>query len=187
MKTVCLLLLCLILLAGCQSLTVPPVTTVPAQTTAPAIVLDRICLGMTPAELLVLLDSVELSLEMPDYNETPIPGEVENPVQDGRIYNLTDLSFTYHTADWAQYFTFSYEGELVRYGANSSDFSTHKGLYVGDSVEKMKTLYGTDFQKDVEDYPVYQYRLENGYLNIFYEGDTVTSWCVSAYPNINND
>ncbi len=183
MKTIRLLALCLcfVLLCGCQA---PATTTVPSTQSAQEVVIQ---LGMTPDELLPLLETMGLTLEMPDYNENPFPEDVENPVHDGRLYNMTDLSFTYHTKDWAQTFTFSYEGKLVRYSSNDTALATAEGLTAGETVKQMENLYGTDYQKDVEDYTIYQYNLENGYLTVFYEGTYVTSWMISTYPNINND
>lgn len=186
MKTIRLLVLCLCLalLCGCQS---PATTSEPTSTTEPTTQEAVITLGMTPEQLLEQLNTMGLQLEMPNYDENPFPEEVENPIRDGRLYNMTDLSFTYHTKDWAQIFTFSFEGKLVRYSSRDTALATAEGLAAGDTVKQMENLYGTDYQKDVEDYTVYQYNLENGYLTVFYEGTNITSWMISTYPNINND
>ena len=144
-------------------------------------------LGMTPEELLTQLGSSGFTLEMPDYDEYVFPEEVTDPVKDGRTYNLTDLSFSYHTPYGRQTFTFSFDGKLRSFSSWDEELPTAEGLKAGDSLRQMQQLYGTDLQKDVDDYPVYQYRIDGGYLNVFYENDRVKGWCISTYPNINND
>ena len=144
-------------------------------------------LGITPEELLAQLDAIGFMLDMPDYEEYVFPEEVGTPIRDGRTYNLTDLSFSYYTPYQRQCFTFSFEGKLQSISSWDEELPTAQGLKTGDSIKRMQQIYGTDFKKDVEDYPVYQYRIDGGYLNVFYENDRVKGWCISTYPNINND
>ena len=144
-------------------------------------------LGITPEELLAQLDAIGFMLDMPDYEEYVFPKEVENPIRDGRTYNLTDLSFSYYTPYQRQCFTFSFEGTLQSISSWDEELPTAQGLKTGDSIKRMQQIYGTDFKKDVEDYPVYQYRIDGGYLNVFYENDRVKGWMISTYPNINSD
>jgi hypothetical protein len=115
------------------------------------------------------------------------PKEVENPIRDGRTYHQVDLSFSYYTLYQRQCFTFSFEGKLQSISSWDEELPTAQGLKTGDSIKRMQQIYGTDFKKDVEDYPVYQYRIDGGYLNVFYENDRVKGWMISTYPNINSD
>ena len=80
-----------------------------------------------------------------------------------------------------------YEGKLIEIWTNKARVPTAEGLYVGDSIDRMIEIYGTDYKKDVEDYSVYQYQIDDCYLNIFYEDGVITSWSFAVYPNINND
>ena len=144
-------------------------------------------LGTTPEELLAQLESISFMLDMPDYEQYQFPEEVNTPIKDGRTYNLTDLSFSYYTLSRKQCFTFSFEGKLQSISSWDEELPTAKGLKTGDSIKRMQQIYGTDFKKDVEDYPVYQYRIDGGYLNVFYENDRVQGWSFNTYPNINND
>jgi len=180
--TLILLVLCLFI-SGCNSASNQNTTT----STTPTHPLQKITLGLTPEQLLSLLSEAEIQIELPDYTEFPLPEDVPNAIPDGRIYNMTDLSFYYKAKNYDLFFTFSYEGSLRSIHCRDAKISTPKGLAVGDSMKAAKALYGTDCTEDPEDMPVIQYKLADGYFNVFYADDTVTGWSLNTYPNINND
>ncbi len=100
---------------------------------------------------------------------------------------MTDLSFYYKVKDYNLFFTFSYESSLISISCHDTKITSRKGLVVGDSIKTDKNLYGTDYMDNLEGVSVIQYKVADGYFNVFYENGTVTSWQLSAYPNINND
>ena len=42
---------------------------------------------------------MNLEIEMPDYDEIPLPSDAADAVEDGRVYNMTDYSFYYKLKD----------------------------------------------------------------------------------------
>lgn len=145
--------------------------------------LEGIALGMTPAELMNWLDKNELAIDMPDYNEFPIPDDVTAP-KDGRVYNIADYSFYYTLKDYRLHFTFTDEG-LIIVSCFDSKVTTPKGLKVGDSITNAKKLYGdTDAEADPRTY--LKYSLNGGFLIIFLEDDAVTNWLFSKYEDYGN-
>ena len=69
-----------------------PTTTDPENVDTDINIAD-IALGITPEQFLQTAAELGMTLNMPDYTDNPIPEDVKNPVQDGRIYNYTDYSF----------------------------------------------------------------------------------------------
>ncbi len=147
---------------------------------------DSIVIGMTVDEMESVLQSQGVELIMPEYDEELLAEELQDMPRDGRMYNLTDYSFYFRAENGGTY-TFSYEGVLCSISAFDSTLATAEGVKAGDSVEKMESIYGTGYDKDVEDYQVYRYEIDGVYLMFFYEDDFITGWRLSAYPNINND
>ena len=137
--------------------------------------IENISLGITPQQLSNHLSKTNLKIDMPNYEESPLPDEAINTVPDGRIYNITDLSFYYKIQDYDLFFTFSYEGYLVSIYCQDKKISTPKGLAVGDSLDKVKKLYGSSFEQNVDNINVLQYKSNDGYLNVFYSENMVTS------------
>lgn len=178
-RIVSILLLVCVFMGGCSIKS-------SMETTAPNL-FREIPLGITPEQLFEQLAEANLSVQMPDYEEFPLPEDVPDGVQDGRIYNMTDLSFYYKAEGLELYFTFSYEGELVTVSCSDGEISMPMGLAVGDSLDAAKSIYGSNYEENCEDYSVLQYRTDEGYLAVFYEENAVTSWRLSKYPNINND
>lgn len=169
---------------------VPHVTKAPeneVQEPDPMPPLSKITLGMTPKQMLDQLEIIGVQIEMPDYSEYPLPDGITDAVEDGRIYNMTDISFYYKAKDHELYLTFDPDGLLCTITNRDKAFLSAEGLEIGVSLDEAKAIYGTDYTKDPEEMPILQYNLGDGYLNIFYENDTVTGWTLSKYPNINND
>ena len=189
-RAVFLLICCLALLltacAGAGASATDPATASPVtEPSAPQF--GNFRLGMSVSEFLSYLEETNLEIELPDYGLSPIPKEAGDAPKDGRIYNGTDLSFYYRIRGRQLQFTFSFEETLQSIFCQDTAFATAEGLCSGDNIQRMIQLYGTAYEKDVEDYPVYQYQLDGGYLNVFYNDDTVTGWSVTSYSNINND
>ena len=146
-----------------------------------------IALGITPEQFLQTAAQLGMVLNMPDYTDNPIPEDAEAPAQDGRIYNYTDYSFYYSATEYNIYFTFTPEGALREISVWDAAIPTAEGLAVGDSIEKMESIYGTDHAENVEGFSVFQYKIDEYYLNIFFEDGFVIGWKQSIYANINND
>ena len=185
-KIIVLLLLFCILIGGCRSVITDNTTINTTVATTTQSICD-ISLGITPEQFLSVLSEAGIQIEMPDYAEIPLPDDVSNAITDGRIYNMTDLSFYYKAKDYNITFTFSYEGSLINISCHDESIPSREGLVVGDSVKTAEKLYGTDGTYNPEDFSVIQYKVAEGYLNVFYNEDTVTGWSLSTYPNINND
>ncbi len=199
-KRLLLLLVLCVMLTACgvqiptdQDLhTVPPTTQTLQPTTAPlepdpVLCLDGFTLGMTPDQLFEQVGALDLEIEMPNYDETPLPPEAADAAADGRIYNMTDLSFYYKLRDHDTYFTFSQEGELVTISNQDPEIRSHRGLEIGCSLDTAIEIYGLGYVENPEDYSVLRYDAPDGYICIFYEDHTVTGWRLSKYENINND
>ncbi|HIZ84752.1 MAG TPA: hypothetical protein H9668_10120 [Firmicutes bacterium] len=144
---------------------------------------DGIAFDMTPEEVLEALEDKGMELRPVDL----MPDGIENPVKDGRQYNATSGSFYYYTVSDIM-ITFSPEGdEMWHIDVGNPSIATAEGLRIGDSIQKMESLYGTAYRKDVEDFPVYQYYNGTHYLDVFYEGDAVRNWRIDTWPGINHD
>lgn len=179
---ICIIVLCLFM-SGCGLHN----TALDPQGEPGAQFIDNISLGITPQQLLEHLSRINFEVDMPDYEEFPLPEEIADAVPDGRIYNMTDLSFYYKIKDYDLYFTFGNEGYLVSIHCQDEKISTSKGLVVGDSLDKAKALYGSDFEQNDEGFTVLQYKNNDGYLNVFYSENVITHWSFTKHPNINND
>ena len=150
--------------------------------------LNDISLGDTYLQVLECLSEANIQLEMPDYSETPIPDEISNATEDGREYNMTDLSFYYKVKNYRLIFPFSYEGYLVSISCRDAKIASPKGLCVGDNLDTTKKLYGNSFIENPESINLLQYKNDNDeYFNIYYENDIVIGWKYTLYQNINND
>lgn len=144
---------------------------------------DGIAFDMKPEEVMEALEDKGMELRPVDL----MPDGIENPVKDGRQYNATDFSFYYYTAGGVM-ITFSPEDdEMWRIDVDDPSIATAEGLRIGDSIQKMESLYGTAYRKDVEDFPVYQYYNGTHYLDVFYEGGAVRNWRIDVWPGINHD
>ena len=185
-KLFAILLIVSLLLVGCGS-KAPDTPAAPAEPVVSENPLEAITLGISPAQLLELLTKAGLQVDMPDYTESPLPEDVPGAPQDGRLYNLSDYSFYYRAAGYDLFFHFSYEEQLTSVACADDKIPTPEGLFVGESLKKAKSIYGNDYVENPEDDTLIQYKIGDSYLNLFYEGDTITSWDLDIYPNINND
>ena len=68
--------------------------------------LDDFALGITPVQMLSQAGKLNLEIEMPDYDEIPLPSDAADAVEDGRVYNMTDYSFYYKLKDCDTYVSF---------------------------------------------------------------------------------
>ena len=148
--------------------------------------IDEFSLDLSPSQLLELLKQKNIGLQMPDYSN--LPEWVSDPVEDGREYNGSNSDFSYQT-DNGLYFVYSADNVLNEITASSAGLPTTEGLQVGDSVNKMESIYGSGYKKNVDDYDVFQYysNSKGFYLDIFYSGETITFISLRTYSHINND
>lgn len=149
--------------------------------------LDDFALGITPVQMLSQAGKLNLEIEMPDYDEIPLPSDAADAVEDGRVYNMTDYSFYYKLKDCDTYFTFSPEGKLVGISSRDAAVVFTKVVRIGSSLDDAIAVYGREYVENPEDYSAVQYNTPDGYLDIFHEYGIVTGWSPSAYANINND
>ena len=138
---------------------------------------------MSPEQLLKKLDDLKIKLVWPenpqehDVHDIPI-------VEDGRRYNH-DASFRYKSDIGL---SFGYYSDETNWYINApDDMPTVEGLKSGDSVKKMKSIYGDNYRKNVEDYNVCQYYNGDVYLNIYYNDDIVSGWSMKKWSGINDD
>lgn len=145
---------------------------------------------LTPAELLQTLKDKGLELKPADYSVLEAITMDEEPVMDGRQYNAANSDYSYTTTNGIK-FWYNDEDKMWEIGTAQADVPTAEGLWVGDSLDKMREIYGDDFRTDVQDYPVYQYYNGTYYLDVFHgygeEENLVIGWTVTLYPDINND
>ncbi|MCL2105607.1 MAG: hypothetical protein FWH26_00860 [Oscillospiraceae bacterium] len=92
-------------------------------------------------------------------SQSAINHRISDPVADGRIYNY-DESFWYKCEDVS--FAFDEDSQLTSMTAKSNRFVTEKGVRVGDTREKVFSLYPNTRN--------YQVKVENGYI-VFGFGD----------------
>ena len=149
--------------------------------------LNEIALGMSPDSMIVQLARNGISVEMPNYDENPLPDEVEDSKEDGRIYNMTDFSFYFKAQDLDVYFTFSEDEKLCTISNWDAQIVSAEGLEIGCTVDEAMRIYGAASMEKPEEYSALQYTVNEAYLTVFYEDHIVTGWCLSQYPQINND
>ena len=135
--------------------------------------------------------------ENPDWlSEHAYLGKFTNEDGSGEIYIgmpeedfvefLKKHNIPFETHGYGTSLDYNIDGIRIRYGIDDGKLSgielqeTAKGLCVGDSVEKMKRLYGNNYVYDDSDEPCYTYTWQNGAVLLISvggpEGDqTVTS------------
>lgn len=150
------------------------------------ICIDEICLGLNPDQTIKKLESLGLSVQIPDYNECPIPDDAINAKEDGRIYNITDYSFYYNVKDYTLILTFSDQGELISI-SNWDKRLKLNNTKLGQTLSDVEKNLGEIYRENPEDYNLLQYKTNGGYFNVFYENDAVVGFSLSKYENINND
>lgn len=145
---------------------------------------------LTPNELLQRLEDEGLALKPADYSVLETITMDEEPVKDGRQYNAANSDYSYTTTNGIK-FWYNDEDKMWEIGTSQADVPTAEGLRVGDSLDKMKEIYGDDYRTEVQGYPVYQYYNGTYYLDVFHgygeEENLVIGWTVTLYPDINND
>lgn len=163
-------------------------TALPVTDFAPQV--DGFTFDLTPDELLQRLEDKGLKLEPADYSVLETITMDEEPVKDGRQYNAANSDYSYTTTNGIK-FWYNDEDKMWEIGTSQADVPTAEGLRVGDSLDKMKEIYGDDYRTDVQGYPVYQYYNGTYYLNVFHgyeeEENLVIGWTITLYPDINND
>lgn len=178
MKKIIPFILCLcLLLGGCSESTA---------TANGRILLDNIELGITTDELIQKLEEKQIEL-ITDQNDSPIPDEAKDAPKDGRIYNMTDLSFYYDALGYDLIFTFSFEGNLIGITCRDENILTPKGFAVGNTLDTAKKMYGSGYTEVDEGVKVIQYNNDGEYFNLYYDNGIVTAWSINLYQNINND
>jgi len=184
-------------------------------------VINGIPFGISPEELLVKLEELGIDLSFPDYdqNKDIYP---ENAIRDGRWYSnkwdyenqelLEDpekmdffyyYSNSYVDSDKNTIFTepsfnievrYNYKGEFQYIEFFSSQqYSIVDGLHTGDSFEKMKDIYGENYEKsETSRYELCRYFNGEQYLLIGYyfdertglTNDTIGYCAISLRPEI---
>ena len=144
---------------------------------------DGFSFDLTPEELLALLESKGIDLKWPNYEEYRNDPDFPSPmIEDGRDYNATSDDYTFSTTN-GMHFTYHSNGELYSYRTSA----TAEGLRIGDSIETMEQIYGTNYIKDNRGYQDYLYYNGSVYLHIFYQDGLVTTWELSLYDDPNYD
>lgn len=136
--------------------------------------IGKIQFGLSPEELISTLKENNIELEdtenMSGWAGTQV--SVSNPVNDGRVYYSHDglTFFVYETKGGDLAFEYDENGEAFSIFTDTSTYATDKGAKVGDTVSRIKELYGSDFYKGSHDGPENEayYRYEqNGTYVIF--------------------
>lgn len=141
--------------------------------------MNGISFGLSPELLLSKLKEKKIDLIMPDYSSVPDKIEV---IRDGRQYNTANYDFAYHTKDGMTY-EYGGDGIFKDFMTSSPDVATTEGVRVGDSIEKMKNIYGLNYSEHSK---YYQYFNGNEYLYIYYNDNKVWHWMISnASSNTN--
>lgn len=145
---------------------------------------------LTPDELLQRLEDEGPELKPADYSVLETIKMDEEPVKDGRQYNAANDDYSYTTTNGIQ-FWYNDEDKMWEIGTSQADVPTAEGLRVGDSLDKMREIYGENYQADIYGYPVHRYYNGSYYLLITHgfdeEADVVTGWCVSLHYDVKND
>lgn len=130
--------------------------------------------GLTPQELLAVLEDKGIELEdaesMTEWTDSSVV--VSDPVEDGRIYYLHDglTFFVYETKGGDLIFEYDENGEAFAVFTDTSAYETDRGAKVGDTVVRVKELYGSNYYKGSHDGPeneVYYSYEQNGAYVIF--------------------
>jgi predicted RNA-binding Zn-ribbon protein involved in translation (DUF1610 family) len=82
----------------------------------------------------------------------------------------------------SMYFVFAFDrNDMLSYIAtNQNVYSTALGLTSGDSLKRMKELYGEDFMKYTDsDVEVYSYQTDGNYLYVYAQNNKVVWWGLS--------
>lgn len=123
--------------------------------------------GQTPKELTAMLKEKHISLKPSSYGSPPESGDVS----DGRVYESPGGNFNYETKDIT--FGFDAKGKETGLLTYTSTYSTDKGLRVGDTVAKMKQLYGTGYTR--YDQSMYEFLYKQGNLYFLVNAYTTNS------------
>ena len=167
-----------IFLCGCGAqVQIQPQSKEQSSVAAQGNVLKKVALGITPEQLLKVLESEGVKIKFPDYTEAPIPDDVQSAPMDGRIYNMADLSFYYETKDYRLFFSFDEYEKLTSISCRDEKIVTPKGLQVGDSASKAKAVYGNCIEQDDNRIT---FKAPDGYFFVFIQEDIVTHWLYSA-------
>ena len=157
--------------------------------------IGKIQFGLTPEELIAALKDNNMELEDPENMSdwtTGMQVSVSNPVDDGRVYYSHDglTFFVYETKGGDLVFEYDENGKAFSIFTDTSAYTTDKGAKVGDTVSKIKEIYGSDFYKGSHDGPeneVYYRYEQNGAYVIFEiynstdnDSDTVSRIYISA-------
>ena len=108
--------------------------------------IDGIELGLPPEKLVSLLDtnSIELIVSMEYQDWETIYAHVENPVRDGRIYNIYDeFSFFFVTEDII--FNYSDDGLMEFMHVLSTHHRTSADISIGNSRSKVIDAHGDSY------------------------------------------
>ena len=135
-------------------------------------------LGLSPEELLKVLveRGIELNiLPLDAQNWETIYANVENPVRDGRRYNIGgDFSFSFATEHIT--FNYTFEGLQESMSIRTALHKTSANVGVGSSRSEVLEAHGTAYLISPFDSGVIEYFDGENYLFFVFVGDTVLSW-----------
>ena len=128
-------------------------------------IIDGIEFGLSPEQLLTKLDDLGLELVLPE-NAQMSEFDFEQ-IDDGRVYN-SDASFFFLTAN-GEKISFDSYGDITAISVlYNADFITAEGLRIGDSIERITEIYGTNYRQGSMEYSFYQFYNGEYYMTISY-------------------
>ena len=193
-----IVLISMILIAGCNGIEnseAPPEITEAETTTIPPEIIDPISvellpLGLTPEELLNILEELGLELDTDrpqswDYIESALG---DAAVQDGRIYQLHNMSF--HFEAEGVYFSYSPGGIQEAMRVRTPRVRTESNLGIGSSFDDVVATYGMDF---IEEHFTVRFFIEyfdgESYMHFSFAHDSnaVDGWGISTRSIFEDD
>jgi len=161
---------------------VPPVTE-GSESNIPVIQnsVGNFTLGMSPQTLLQILAEKGMELITSPYQDWEyIEYNVENPVRDGRTYNIgTDFSFDFTTED--AIFRYCFEGIHRDISIRTARFNTTGSVGVGDSRASVIAAHGDNFrEKSGFIGSILEYSNAGVYLQFTFDGNAVWMWTIST-------
>ena len=145
--------------------------------------INGIPFGLSPAQLVKVINEKGLELVQPNLDE--MPSLDFEPVLDGRHYDI-DGSFIYRTACGLA-FGYTADGENISIAnIGNYDLPTAEGLKLGDSIAKIIEIYGDDYDKEAHVVSsVYQYFNGKEYLRIIVSDNVVFRWSILTSGGLN--
>ena len=143
--------------------------------------ISEIELGLSPEYLIKSLYERDIKLLIPPYYTQDwdfINKHVENPVLDGRIYNLGGLCFSFFFRTEHLVFNFTREGEKESIFVRTAEHSTFEGIRIGDSRDRVVEAHGHNYLESPFASNVIEYFDGENYLSFVFGGDKVIDWSI---------